>query len=106
VPTFYRIVRNNPPTLDDFLSDKDAGKPEPSDPEKRRLWEGRSVYNTEIQARKKARNVPILGNFIAAVEVIEPGPISYERTTMSSGHHTLWGDARILLEQVHRVVSV
>jgi hypothetical protein len=50
--------------------------------------------------------MPALGGFIAAVDLPERGPIRYERTLRSSGHHTVWGDAALLLSRVVSVVPV
>jgi hypothetical protein len=70
------------------------------------LWDGVSAYQTEAQARKKARKIPVLGAFIAVVQVPENGPITYERTLKSSGHHTLRGDAQTMLDCVESYVPV
>ncbi len=103
----YRIVRSDPPTLDDFLSDESAGKASTAaTPELRRLASGRSVYNTEAQARRKARAYPVLGRYIAAVELPEHPAIRMERTLASAGHHTLWADPELLLANVVAVVPV
>jgi hypothetical protein len=77
----------------------------PTDPEELRLWSGVSVYATEAQARRKARGVPTLGTFIAAIEIPDDGSVQYERTTKSSGHHTIWADAVVLLQYVVLPVS-
>jgi hypothetical protein len=104
----FRIVASDPPTLQDFLSDEEAGDPEPdqSDPLRHRLWQGRSAYNTEAQARRKARGFPLLGAYIAEVRLPDDPAISYERTTKSMGHFTIWGDARHLMRCVVRIVPV
>lgn len=106
--SLYKIVASDPPTLDDFLSDEEAGDPEPdkSDVQRHRLWQGRSAYNTEAQARRKARGFPLLGAYIAELRLQEDPAITYERTTKSTGHFTIWGDARHLMECVVRVVPV
>jgi hypothetical protein len=47
MPTFYRIVKTDPPTEADFLSHRARGIPLQRDtPELRRSWEGVSVYRT------------------------------------------------------------
>ena len=100
MPTLHRIVLTAPPTVTDFLSDKERGRPQPTEQELLRLWDGLSMYATEAQARRKARGVPALGAFIATVDIPEDGSVRYERTLKSSGHHTVWGDAARLLERV------
>ncbi len=105
--TFYRIVKANPPTVADFLSDRAVGRPRPLNPELLRLHDGLSVYATLAQARRKAKAFPVLGGYIAVLRVDDDGPITCERTLQSSsGHHTLWGDAEALLGCVEAVVAV
>jgi len=88
--TFYRIVLTDPPTLADFLSAGARGKaPLEDDPERARLHQGISVYATAAQARRKSRASPVLGRYVAALEIPDGGPIHWERTTPSQGHHTL-----------------
>ena len=105
--TFYRIVRSNPPTLDDFTSNEAKGRPlRDTAPETRRLWSGLSVNATEAQARRRAKQYPMLGRYIAAVRIPESGSIHWERTTSVPGHHTIWGAPSELLHCVASVVPV
>ncbi|MGE3597362.1 MAG: hypothetical protein AB7N70_17585 [Dehalococcoidia bacterium] len=105
--TLYRIILTKEPTLADFLPDNVRGRPKPADPDLERYWYGFSAYATETQARKKARGVPTLGTAIAALDLPEDDSrISFERSLSSKGHHTIWGDAAILLGRVQSVVSV
>ena len=104
---FYRVVRSDPPKLDDFTSQKAKGilmaRP---DPQVALLWDGISVYATETQARRRATVLPHLGTYIAELAVSESDPITARRTGTSQGHHTLWGDPADLLNRVTRVVKV
>jgi hypothetical protein len=103
---FYRIVRTNPPTLDDFKSAKERGSPPPrDDPELLRLWDGVSVNATAVQSRNRARGLPQLGCYIAKLEVSRDAPILAERT-LGRGHYTLWSSAEALLRCVVSVVPV
>jgi hypothetical protein len=103
--TFYRIVLTDPPTLSDFLSAQARGRAAlEDDPERIRLHQGISVYATAAQAHRKARASPVLGRYVAVLEIPENGPIRWERTTASQGHHTLWGDPATLLRCVVAVV--
>ena len=105
--TFYRIVRTDPPTLGEFMSAQARGKPPPDDePETLRLHDGLSAYATIAQARRKARASPVLGRYIARLEIPEGGPIRWERTLTSSGHHTIWGVPADLLRCVVLVEPV
>jgi hypothetical protein len=103
--TCYRIVRSDPPTVEDFRSAAARGRiPPDANAEDRRLLAGVSVYRTEAQARRKARQYPALGAFIA--ELALPPQLVAERTTPSPGHHTLWAPPEALLACVVRVVPV
>lgn len=99
---FYRISKTNPPTLKDFQSNEAQGKPplRALSPQQAHLWTGLSVYDSEEQALRTAREYPDLGSFIAEIELPETGnPFRIERTG-SRGHHTLWGDTETLLSLV------
>jgi hypothetical protein len=104
---FYRIVRSNPPTLRDFLSQAALGIPSRRrDPEALRLRRGISVYATEAQARRKARGMGTLGDYIARIELPTASPVIFERTTESNGHYTLWGDPEAIMACAAAVVPV
>jgi hypothetical protein len=107
VVTLHRIVRSDPATRQDFVSKGEMGLIDPrADAETRRLESGLSMYRTAAQARRKARALPFLGGFIAAVRVPMAGAFIVERTTSSAGHHTVWGDAEALLECVVTIEPV
>lgn len=101
---FYRVVRTDPPTRRDFLSQQALGLPL-QNPDDRELWEGISVQATEQQARKRAR-LPGFGRYIAEIVIAEGGSIAWRRTGRQPGHHTLWGDPDDLLACVVRTVPV
>ena len=104
---FYRLVRSNPPTLDDFLSNREKGIPMARpDPEVALLWDGLSVYATETQARNQAKAKPWLGAYIAELSIAEADPITFRRSGTSRGHHTLWGDPFELLARALRIAKV
>lgn len=104
---FYRIVKTDPPAEIDFTSNEALGiVPYRRDPETLRLWDGISMYDSEGRARRKARDFPWLGSYIAAVDVPETGELRYERTTSSRGHYTLWGDPSTLRAMIAAVVPV
>lgn len=105
--TYSRIVKSDPPPLQDFLSDQARGRPVPNHPELRRLHNGLSAYATLAQARRKAEAFPILGRYIAAIRIPEGAAVTIERTLGGSrGHHTVRGDAGTLLGCVELVVGV
>jgi hypothetical protein len=104
---FYRLVRSNPTTLDDFKSQKAKGIPMARpDPEVELLWDGISVYATETQARNQARAKPWLGAYIAELVISESDPITFRRTGTGRGHHTLWGDPAVLRARVVHIIAV
>jgi hypothetical protein len=85
-------VRSDPPEARDCWSHKPLGIPL-LDPNKERLWEGVSVFDSLEQARKKARRYPDKGQYIAVLAVESGDVIVYSQTgRRREGHHTLWGD--------------
>ena len=104
--TFYRVVKTNPPTMDDFLSDRAKGKPL-REGVPHALWDGLSVFATAAQARSRARRYPQMGRFLAHLALAEAAPLRVERTVpRSRGHHTLWGNPAYLLGCVVAVLPV
>ena len=107
MPTFYRVVKTNPPTERDFLShlalDRRIRSPTP---EILRDAAGVSVTLTTEGARSLVADFPQMGSFIASVEVEEGGPIRYEQTGQYPEHYTLWGEPADLLARVRSVVAV
>lgn len=91
--TFFRIVKTDPPTVDDFLSAEARGMIPPVElsDDLRRLWDGISVYATAAQARRKARQSPILGRYIVELRLWPDTGLRVERTARGPGHHTIWG---------------
>jgi hypothetical protein len=107
IVVFYRIVKTNPPTVEDFRSGKALGKTliDP-DLDNRRLWEGISVYATEAQARRTARRYPRIGSYIVALRVSQAGPTRWDRTTGRAGHYTFWGEAGDIMTCVVSILSI
>ncbi len=103
---FYRIVKSDPATVEDFFSYKALGIPAPRDPQRLALWDGISVYATEAQARGPARRIPALGGYIAEVELPDDPGLRVERTGPGRGHHTVWGEPSALLDRVVAVRPV
>lgn len=106
--TLYRIVLTDPPTVRDMKSHAALGKiPPQPDPATQRLMTGISVYNTEQQARRKASGIPWREEaFIAELRLPDNGSIRIERTLKSSGHYTIWGNPRDILDCVSPVSGV
>jgi hypothetical protein len=99
VRIFYRVVKTNPPTRDDFRSYLALGKPllNPT-PRRLRAWAGVSVYDTEVTASAKAQDFN-LGPFVAELNVPDDAPIEAEGPGQS-GHYNLYGDPDDLLQFV------
>ena len=105
--TLYRIVRTNPPALEDFKSHAELGKaPHDDDPYVRRLAQGVSVFATLAQARRNARIFPSLGAFVAEIAIPDEATCTAERSGRHPGHHTLWASPADLLRWVVAVHSV
>ena len=108
VRVLYRIVKTNPPTLDDFTSNAARGKllRNPT-PELLDRWSGLSAYDGEELARRRAlwaiHQGRSLGQFIAILEV---EPMVRAEQTFDRGHYTLWGEPAALLACVRWVVPV
>lgn len=103
---FFRIVRTDPATESDFLSDKARGVPPRNDePLTLHVWDGISVYRTLAQARRKARDYPFLGSFIAELNIDVDIPLIRVEKTFGRGHFTLWGPPVVLLRAVVTIVS-
>ncbi|MGH2583601.1 MAG: hypothetical protein ACRDJE_01660 [Dehalococcoidia bacterium] len=103
--TFYRIIKAEEATMEDFLSHKARGIPLRKDTsELRRSWEGVSVYDTLDTAREIVRRFPRIGRFIAVLEIAEGDLVRYEQTGDDPNHYDLWGDPRDMLRAVVRVI--
>jgi len=101
---FYRIVKTDPPALDDFITNASLGRPVPDDPALAEVWDGVSVQSTLNQARRKRRVSPALGRYIAILRLPTDGSVRYKRTLGAGGHHTIWADPAHLLAAVVSVL--
>ena len=102
--SLYRVVKSNPPTVQDFLSFKALGIPLRRQTTKGlRLWDGLSVYRTREQATSLASSSPHLGRFVAEVRIRRDADFRLELDNGKDGHCTIWGEPEDLL---HLVVSV
>lgn len=94
---FFRIARTNPPTIQDFVSQKANGVPL-RDVRYASIWDGVSVYETDVQAENAAARARYrFGSYLCVLDVEENGLVQFERTTGSAGHHTLWATPEQLL---------
>jgi hypothetical protein len=88
--TFYRIVKTNPPTLQDFMSNRELGRRprDPNDPEVLRRWDKVSVWGEEQRAHQWARERPRLGAYVARLDLPDDSTIAAEESG-PTGHYSL-----------------
>jgi hypothetical protein len=102
----HRTVKTDPPTLDDFKSNKALGEdprgPEIDDPS---IWDSVSMTDTFPRALKRAGRFPQHGAFIAEVSIPE-GAMVVVRKTLGKGHYSVHGSPEMLLDCVSRVIPV
>jgi hypothetical protein len=98
IPTFFRVVRTNPPTDDAFLPNKALDKPPPvsDDPQLLALlidlWEnGLSVFDTRERAVRKTGPRRLLGSFIAELSIPDDSALVRYAPSLGTGHFTLRG---------------
>lgn len=103
----YRLVRTNPPTTSDFLSDEARGElpPADADSEKLDMWRGVSCHTV---AAKLTRRTRMVGNlpYLAEIELPDNCAIRHRQTGNNPGHHTIWGEPEELLGYVRHVERV
>src|SRR5262249_75035 len=88
---FFRIVRGPVPTLDDFKSGKQLGKPL-RDPTLSREWAtGISVFDSLEYAAERARAMRFrLGTWIAILSIPESSSIEWSQTGNDARHFTIY----------------
>jgi hypothetical protein len=98
----FRVVRSDPPTIDDFRSPLERGRHRID--ERQEQASGVSVFAQLEQARRHARRYD-LGSYIAEIAV--PDSMHIERTQRrTAGHFTVWADPDALLGMVVQVTPV
>jgi hypothetical protein len=102
MPTVYRSIAGDIPTLRDFTSRKGLGYRQRLPFETEEKWSGISVFNNEAQCRKNAVKNSFLTP-IAELAIEEDGPVTYSKTG-SNGHRTVWGDPQDILDRVTDVI--
>jgi hypothetical protein len=116
--TAYRFVHvetvDDPPPVDDFVSDRDAGKrPLRRERVYPELQDGMSMYGSldaaravwqEVSEAAAARGQEVrMGNHVAEV-VLTPGKgYDYEDLDEPDEHLTIWGDPASLADAVDRI---
>lgn len=101
-----RVVRTNPPTVDDMRSYEALGIPlRRTDAESLRLARGVSLFDSLERARHQALRKPWLGNAFIAEMAMPIDRFQIEKTA-GHGHYTAWGDPDAMLDCVRRVERV
>lgn len=104
---YYRIVHSNPPTLEDFYSHDQLGKP-CHDYQNLGICSGISVNELLTEAHQKAASYRGLGNWIATI-AIDPSLVTFRvaRTgRQRERHFTIWADPEALRACVIKVEPV
>jgi hypothetical protein len=99
--TLYHLVRTNPSTDDDFLSQwaknvraAQAGeqpRAEPAGGDALHMWGGVSAHDDAGTSREMRQLFPKLGDFIALLQIPPDAPIRVEKTGGNPHHYTIWG---------------
>ncbi len=107
---FYRIIKGDRPSEDDFTSNFARGRPprrsEILDPEEHRSI---SVFARLEDARSVQRRFPALGSHIAELELADDDAEVVVRRASADpkdSHHNLQGQPAAFLRRVRRVLTV
>ena len=105
--TFYRFVAAEPPTVRDFASNFQLGRPRrPQAGETEEEWRGLSVFDSIAAARAMLRRVPRFPlRLLARLEFPDDTPVQIKQT-FAPGHYTVWGDPQVLLDTVAAVERI
>jgi hypothetical protein len=97
---FFRIVRNETPTVNDFTTMRELGFPLENEAYFREWAEGVSVYNSLDYAIKRARATHfVLGSFVVPVCIPDESAIEVRQTFSNRRHYTIYthGDRALAL---------
>jgi hypothetical protein len=99
---FYRIVRDESPTADDFRTARDDGLPLFNEKYFREWAEGISVYNDlEFTINRARRNKTGLGRYVATIVVPDGAGIEVAKTLKDPRHYTIYASGDQILALVH-----
>jgi hypothetical protein len=118
VPTYFRIVKSDPPTTAHFLSNRQKGRA-PRRSERDDPWEhdAISVFTRRSDARAVAKAFPMLGSYLARLSIPDD-QVSDRRTRRrtpfkvdgptepDSSHYNLRGPAELLATYVEAVEPI
>ena len=104
--TLYRIVPESPGE-EDFLSN--LGKclqPRGTERLDPTIWTGTSTYETRELAQATARHYRRIGTHLAQLQIPNDDPRILVRPTLSPGHYTLLGCARLIRAYMAAISAV
>jgi hypothetical protein len=88
---FFRIVRNETPTADDFRTMQELGWPLENRAHYREWAEGISVYNPLDNAIKRARALSVVqGSSVVPVCIPDGSTIEFRQTFSNRRHYTIY----------------
>ncbi len=94
----FRIIRGNWPTIDDFKSHKEIGKPLLDDRWRREWASGVSTFDTLDYAIQRARVLRFkVGEWVVALDLPDDGSVEFRQTGDDPHHYTVYGRAEVLL---------
>jgi len=103
--TYYRAVEQWPVTRDDFLSDEAKGRrPRREQIENPVLYTGVSVFAGPFAIAVRRERFPAFPRHTVALSIPEGAPVRVEKT-LGRGHHTVIGDADLLMSYVVGLVE-
>ena len=104
---FFRFVATDPPTVRDFFSNFQLGRPRrPQAGETEEEWRGLSVFDSPEAARAMLVRVPRFPlRLLARIELPDDASVRIEKT-FGPGHYTIWGDPQVLLDAVIAVTRI
>jgi hypothetical protein len=100
--TLYHVVKSRSPSVNDFKSQRELGRPpqiDPTPPE----YDGVSFTEHMEQSLDLARRFPRMGDYIAEV-IIPDGPPLRCEPTFGPGHWTVYGPREEMVACVANVI--
>ena len=98
---FWRVVKSNPPTIDDFLSYKRLGRPFRGNPARIREWDALSVFDElDIAVEFLRHGGSRHGAFLARLVVPDELDLAIEQTGANKNHYSIFESAETVFQWV------